>query len=82
MLFCDVRHFSRYAERLGPAMTVEWLADVMGALSECVLAHHGVLVDYIGDELMAMWGAPCRTSRIRLAWPASAALDMLAHCPS
>ena len=30
----------------------------MEALSECVLAHEGVLVDYIGDELMAMWGAP------------------------
>ena len=27
-------------------------------LSDCVLAHDGVLVDYVGDELMAMWGAP------------------------
>jgi adenylate cyclase len=30
----------------------------MGALSDCVLQQDGVLVDYIGDELMAMWGAP------------------------
>jgi len=27
-------------------------------LSRCVLAEHGVLVDYVGDELMALWGAP------------------------
>jgi adenylate cyclase len=81
VLFCDVRHFSRYAERLGPARTVEWLGDVMGALSECVLAHRGVLVDYIGDELMAMWGAPAdQPDQARLA--ASAALDMLAQLPA
>ena len=54
VLFCDIRHFSRYSERLGPAKTVEWLSDVLGELSECVLAHQGVLVDYMGDELMAM----------------------------
>jgi adenylate cyclase len=58
ILFCDIRGFSRISERLGPAGTVEWIGDSMGALSDCVLAHRGVLVDYIGDELMAMWGAP------------------------
>ncbi len=58
LLFCDIRGFSRISERLGPAKTVEWINGVMGALSDCVIAHRGVLVDYIGDELMAMWGAP------------------------
>jgi adenylate cyclase len=57
-LFCDIRGFSRVSERLGPARTVEWVGDVMETLSECVLAEQGVLVDYIGDELIAMWGAP------------------------
>jgi adenylate cyclase len=58
ILFCDVRGFSRISERLGPDDMVRWLSDVMGTLSECVIQHRGVLVDYIGDELMAMWGAP------------------------
>jgi adenylate cyclase len=58
LLFCDIRGFSRISEKLGPALTVDWINDVMGVLSDCVLAHQGVLVDYIGDELMAMWGAP------------------------
>jgi adenylate cyclase len=40
-----------------------------------VLAHRGVLVDYIGDELMAMWGAPeIQEDHARLA--CRAALDM------
>jgi adenylate cyclase len=58
VLFADIRGFSRISERLGPARTMAWIQDTMGALSDCVLAHDGVLVDYIGDELMAMWGAP------------------------
>ncbi len=80
VLFCDVRNFSRYAERLGPAMTVEWLSDVMGTLSECVLVQRGVLVDYIGDELMAMWGAPAEQPD-QACRAAAAALDMLGHLP-
>lgn len=58
ILFCDIRGFSGFSERLGPARTVEWIGSVMEVLSDCVLAHRGVVVDYIGDELMAMWGAP------------------------
>ncbi|HWB13533.1 MAG TPA: adenylate/guanylate cyclase domain-containing protein [Pirellulales bacterium] len=58
LLFCDIRGFSSISERLGAAGTMEWINDVLGTLSECVLKHRGVLVDYIGDELIAMWGAP------------------------
>jgi adenylate cyclase len=58
VLFCDIRHFSTIAERIGPEMTMQWMNDIMQELSVCVLENEGVLVDYIGDELMAMWGAP------------------------
>ncbi|MHC4879656.1 MAG: adenylate/guanylate cyclase domain-containing protein [Planctomycetota bacterium] len=57
-LFCDVRSFSAICEHLGTQRTFDWINDVMGVLSECVREFDGVLVDYIGDELMAMWGAP------------------------
>jgi adenylate cyclase len=78
VLFCDIRGFSRFSETLGPAKTVQWVRDVMSALSDCVLAHHGVLVDYIGDELMAMWGAPENEPR-HASLACKAGLDML-HC--
>ncbi len=78
VLFCDIRGFSSVTERIGPTQAVAWINDVLTTLSQCVLAHDGVLVDYIGDELMAMWGAPgeqvdhaCRAC--------SAAIDMLAQ---
>jgi len=58
VLFCDIRGFSKIAERVSPADMLKWLNDVLTNLSECVLRYDGVVVDYIGDALMAMFGAP------------------------
>jgi len=58
VLFSDVRGFSRITERLRPSETVRWLSDIMSEFSDCVRRHRGVLVNFIGDELVAMWGAP------------------------
>lgn len=58
VLYANVRGFSLISEQFGPARTMTWLQDVMGSLAECVLESDGVLVDFLGDELMAMWGAP------------------------
>ena len=58
VLFCDIRNYSGISRRLTPEQNVAWVADSLGAASECVLAEGGVLVDYVGDALMAMWGAP------------------------
>jgi adenylate cyclase len=80
VLFCDIRGFSRISEKLGAARTVEWIRDVMGALSECILAEEGVVVEYIGDELMAMWGAPAQASD-HAARACRAALALLGQLP-
>jgi adenylate cyclase len=62
-------------------VTVKWISDVMAVLSDCIIDHQGVLVDYIGDEVMAMWGAPeDQPDHARLA--CCAALDMLAQLPA
>jgi len=60
LLSCDIRGFSDICDRLAarPAQTLEWLNGVLGSLSDCILDADGVLVDYVGDELMSMWGAP------------------------
>lgn len=58
VLFCDIRGFSTVTEKLGPQKSIEWINDVMSELSQCVIDRDGVLVDYVGDELLAMWGAP------------------------
>jgi adenylate cyclase len=76
LLFCDVRGFSRISEVLGPARTGDWIGDVMGTLSDCVRDQAGVLVDYVGDELIAMWGAPGdQPDHARLACRAALAMQ-------
>jgi len=79
-LFCDIRGFSRISRNHGPTFTLEWINDVLSTLSECVLKHQGVLVDYIGDELMAMWGAPEAQSD-HAARACHTALEMIACLP-
>lgn len=58
VLFCDIRGFSRITERIGPANAMAWVQDTLTALSSHVQNLDGVLVDYVGDEMFAMWGAP------------------------
>jgi adenylate cyclase len=81
LLFCDVRGFSRVSEKLGPAGSLRWMNDVMNELSRCVLDEGGVLVDYVGDEVLAMWGAP-QDQPDQAERAVRAALAMLAALPA
>jgi adenylate cyclase len=81
VLFADIRGYSGVCERLGAEASVSWVSDVLGELSDCVRAEGGVLVDYVGDELMAMWGAPAEQPD-HAARACRAARDMLARLPA
>lgn len=80
ILFCDVRGFSRASELLSASQVFELINDLMETLSRCVLSHGGTLVDYIGDELMAMWGAP-KPQPDHALRASRAALEMLTVLP-
>ena len=58
VLFCDIRGFSMTTDLIGPKAAMKWIGDTLSQLSEFVLKSDGVLVDYVGDEMFAMWGAP------------------------
>lgn len=81
ILFVDIRRFSTISERLGPEKTVAWVNDVLGAMSDAALAEEGVLVDYVGDEMVAMWGAPGEQPD-HAQRACRAALAMLASLPA
>ena len=80
VMFCDIRGFSRLAEKLGPADTCRLVSDVMEKLTTRVMEYDGVVVDYTGDGLMAMWNAPAGQPD-HAAKACRAALGMLSELP-
>lgn len=58
VLFCDIRGFSAIAEQLEPNQLVELLHVYLGAMTDAIFARDGTLDKYIGDAIMAFWGAP------------------------
>ena len=63
VLFADIRDFTSMTETLSPRATVDMLNEAFTDLFEAVAAHDGVLDKYIGDAIMAVYGAPLSTGR-------------------
>jgi adenylate cyclase len=58
VLFADIRGFTSISERENPEKIVGILNRYFSAMSEIIFAYGGTLDKYIGDGLMALFGAP------------------------
>lgn len=58
IFFSDIRSFTAISEKLEPFEVVEFLNDYMTRMVECVNITNGVVDKFIGDAVMAVWGAP------------------------
>lgn len=58
VLFCDVRGFTTISEGLDPNALREYINIYLTAMSEDIRGNRGTLDKYIGDAVMAFWGAP------------------------
>ena len=77
VLFCDLRGFTPMAEHLTPERLRELLNLYFSRMSEIVHAHEGTLDKFIGDAVMAFWGAP-QPDELHAAHAVRAALAMIA----
>jgi adenylate cyclase len=58
VLFADVRGFTTISESLDPNVLREYINRYLTAMSENIRGNRGTLDKYIGDAVMAFWGAP------------------------
>jgi adenylate cyclase len=58
VMFADIRNFTAMAEQLSPREAVDMLNEIFTELFEAVAAFDGMLDKFIGDALMAVYGAP------------------------
>ena len=58
VLFCDVRDFSSVTQALSTNQLAQWLNMYFDHVSKIVVRHRGSIDKYIGDSVMAVWGAP------------------------
>ena len=58
VLFSDLRGFTSYSEAREPGEVVEVLNVYLGEMTDAIMDHGGTLVSYIGDGIMAVFGAP------------------------
>jgi adenylate cyclase len=58
VLFSDVRGFTTISEGLDPKELTRLMNEYLGAMTQVVRKNRGTLDKYIGDAIMAFWGAP------------------------
>ena len=75
LLFSDIVDFTHTAESTDPQLLVEQLGEYLAAVSGVIHEHHGIVDKYIGDGVMAFWGAP-RPDPEQAVRAARAALDI------
>lgn len=61
VMFCDMRGFTKMSEKMEPAQLQALLNDVFSRLTARIRAHRGTIDKYMGDCVMAFWGAPVET---------------------
>jgi len=58
ILYADLRGSTNFAEKTDPETLVEFINQYLSAMTDVILAHEGTLDKFVGDEVMALFGAP------------------------
>ncbi len=58
VLFLDIRGYTAYSERREPAVVIEMLNQFFGVATEAIIHNGGFISKFLGDAIMAIFGAP------------------------
>jgi adenylate cyclase len=76
VMFSDIRGFTTMSEKLTPEGLTQFLNEYLTPMTEILIQREGTLDKYMGDAIMAFWGAPIE-QQDHAARAALAALDMM-----
>jgi adenylate cyclase len=65
VLFTDLKGFSTISETMDPARLYGWLNGYLGAMAQVIQEHGGVLKQFTGDGILALFGVPVPHTDIR-----------------
>src|SRR5262249_20877951 len=77
ILFSDVRSFTTLTEKSDPVRLLKQLNEYLAAMTDIIFQYDGIVDKFIGDGIMAHWGA-FTPERPNATLAARAALDMIA----
>ncbi len=77
VMFCDMKGFTSLSEGVTPSGLVKIMNLYLSTMSAPVHAHRGIIDKYIGDAIMAYWGAPFVEEAEQTHLAALAAIDMI-----
>lgn len=82
ILFSDIRGFTTTSEKIGARATVAMLNEYLSLMVELIEQNDGILDKYIGDAIMALFGAPFPSTNdakhaVLTAWDMLEAVDLL-----
>lgn len=58
VIFTDLENFTTLSEKLNPAEVSTILISYFEQTTQCILKNRGTIIKYVGDAVMAAWGAP------------------------
>lgn len=75
VLFADIRHFTTLSEGMSATQLKDMLNDFFTPMTKIIFKHKGTIDKYVGDLIMAFWGAPLKDKK-HAERALSAALEM------
>jgi class 3 adenylate cyclase len=82
VLMSDLRDFSALSERIGPEAVITLVNRYLGRMTPVIVAHGGTIMDFIGDGILVLFGAPFSrpddtVRATRCAWAMQREMDTL-----
>ncbi|TXS95996.1 response regulator [Parahaliea maris] len=80
IMMSDIRGFTTLSEKLAPAQVVTMLNRYLGTMTDIIMAHQGTIDEFLGDAILAVFGAPLSRDddadrAVRCALAMQAAMD-------